>query len=195
MGRFKSRKSESLGFAEAVAFERELLTEVVEAGELFIVLVIAVEVRDDPPVVEGNGLGAEIFVGPFATGLNGAEEPSGSTGDGERGVAGSGEDLFDVLLFIRTQLASDAGSLGIVKRVERTDIGGGEFKVVVNRDEELRDTTIVLDKTGGDVVRVDGLKVVLLYEAGDLVFKVTDLDAVSLVAGVDGADKTHNDGS
>jgi len=195
MGRFKSCKSESFGFAEAVAFERELLAEVVETGELFIVFVIVVEVRDDPPVVKGNGLGAEIFIGPFATGLNGTKEPSGSRGDGERGVAGSGEDLFDVLLFIRTQLASDAGSLGIVKRVERTDIGGGEFKVVVNRDEELRDTTIVLDKTGGDVVRVDGLKVVLLYEAGDLVFKVTDLDAVSLVAGVDGADKTHNDGS
>jgi len=35
----------------------------------------------------------------------------------------------------------------------------------------------------------------LLNEAGDLVFEVADLDTVSLVAGVDGADKTHNDGS
>ena len=83
MGRFKSCKSESLGLAEAVAFERELLAEVIEAGELLIVLVILVEVRDDAPVVKGNGFGAEIFVGPFATGLNGAEEPSGSRGDGE----------------------------------------------------------------------------------------------------------------
>jgi len=83
MGRFKSRKSESFGLAEAVAFERELFAEVVEAEELLVVLVIAVEVRDDAPVVEGNGFGAKVFVGPFATGLNGAEEPSGSGGDGE----------------------------------------------------------------------------------------------------------------
>ena len=83
MGRFKSRKSESFGLAEAVAFERELLAEVVEAGELLIVLMIAVEVRDDAPVVEGNGFGAEIFVGPFATSLDGTEEPGGSGGDGE----------------------------------------------------------------------------------------------------------------
>ena len=83
MGRFKSRKSESLGLAEAVAFERELLVEVVEAGKLLVVLVIAVEVCDDAPVVEGNGFGTEIFVGPFATGLNGAEEPGGSGGDRE----------------------------------------------------------------------------------------------------------------
>jgi len=55
VGRFKSCKSESFGLAEAVAFECELLAEVVEAGELLIVLVIAVEVRDDAPVVEGNG--------------------------------------------------------------------------------------------------------------------------------------------
>jgi len=34
-----------------------------------------------------------------------------------------------------------------------------------------------------------------LDEASDLVFKVADLDLVSLVAGVDGADKTYNDGS
>src|SRR5712671_1647620 len=195
MGRFKSCKSESFGFAEAVAFERELLAEVVETGELFIVFVIVVEVRDDPPVVKGNGLGAEIFIGPFATGLNGTKEPSGSRGDGERGVAGSGEDLFDVLLFVRTQLASDAGSLGIVKCVERTDVGGGEFEVVVNGDEELRDTTVVLNKAGGNVVWVDGLEVVFLYETSDLVFKVADLEAVSFVAGINGADETHNDGS
>jgi len=36
---------------------------------------------------------------------------------------------------------------------------------------------------------------VFLNEAGDLVFKVMDLDAVSLVVGIDGTDKTHNDGS
>jgi len=83
MGRFRSCKSESLGLAEAVTFEHELLTEMVEAGKLFIVLVIAVEVRDDAPVVEGNGFGTEILVGPFATSLNGAEEPGGSRGDGE----------------------------------------------------------------------------------------------------------------
>jgi len=75
------------------------------------------------------------------------------------------------------------------------DEGGGQFEVVVNGDEELRDATVVLDKTRGDVVRVDGLKIMFLYEAGDLVFEVADLDAVSLVAGVDGADETHNDGS
>jgi len=85
MGRFKSRKSKSFGFAEAVAFERELFTEVVEAGELFIVFVIAMEVRNDPPVVEGNGLGTEIFVGPFAASLDSEEEPGGSGRDGERG--------------------------------------------------------------------------------------------------------------
>jgi len=34
-----------------------------------------------------------------------------------------------------------------------------------------------------------------LYEAHDLVLKIADLDAVSLVAGVDGANETHNDGS
>jgi len=36
---------------------------------------------------------------------------------------------------------------------------------------------------------------VLLDEAGDLILEIADLDAMSLVAGVDGADKTHNDGS
>jgi len=34
-----------------------------------------------------------------------------------------------------------------------------------------------------------------LDEASDLVFEVADLDAMPLVAGIDGADETHNDGS
>jgi len=84
VGRFKSRKSESLGFAEAVAFERELLAEVAETGEFLVVLMVAVEIGDNPPVVEGDGLGAKVFVGPLATSLDGAEKPSGSGGDGER---------------------------------------------------------------------------------------------------------------
>src|SRR5712672_3109702 len=125
---------------------------------------IAVEVRDDAPVVEGNGFGAEIFVGPFATSLDGAEEPSGSGGNGERGVARGGEDFFDILLFVRTQFASDAGSLRIMKGVEGADVRGGEFQVVVDGDEELRYLTVVLDKTGGDVVGIDGLQVVILNE-------------------------------
>jgi len=195
MGRFKSRKSESFGFVEAVAFERELLTEMVKAGELLILLVIAVEVRDDAPVVKGNGFGTEVLIGPFAASLNGAEEPSGSWRDRERGVARGGEDFFNVFLFIWTQFASDAGSLRIVKSVEGADVCGGEFEIVVDRDEELRYSTIVFDKTGGNVVRIDGLQVVLLDKAGDLVFKIADLDVVSLVAGVDGTDETHNDGS
>src|SRR5882757_2716874 len=156
---------------------------------------VAVEIGNNPPVVEGNGLSAKVFVGPLATGLNGAEEPGGSGGDRERGVAGSGEDFFDVFLFVRTQFASDAGSFRIIKGVEGADIRGGEFQVVVDGDEELRYLTVVLDKAGGDAVGVDGLQVMLLNKAGDLVFEVADLDAVSLVAGVDGADKTHNDGS
>ena len=65
----------------------------------------------------------------------------------------------------------------------------------MNRDEELRHSTVVLDKTGEDAVRIDGLEIMFLDEASDLVFKVVDLDSVSLVAGVDGADKTYNDGS
>jgi len=114
VGRLKSCKSESLGLAEAIALERELFAEVIEVGELLVILVIAVEVRNDAPIVEGNGFGMEIFVGPFATSLDGMEEPSGSRGDGERGVARGGEDLFDVLLFFQTQFASDAGSLRII---------------------------------------------------------------------------------
>src|SRR5712671_6349538 len=122
MGRFKSRKSESFGFAEAVAFERELLAKVVEAGKFLVILMVAMEVCDDAPVVEGNGFGAEILVGPFAAGLDGAEKPSGGGGDGKRGVAWGGEDLLDVLLFVRTQFASDASSLHIVKGIEGADV-------------------------------------------------------------------------
>ena len=195
MGRFKSRKSESLGFAEAIAFERELLAEVAKTGEFLVVLMVAVEIGDNPPVVEGDGLGAKVLVGPLATSLDGAEKPSGSGGDGERVVAGGGEDFFNIFLFVRTQFASDAGSFRIVKSVEGADVCGGEFEIVVDRDEELRYSTIVFDKTGGNVVRVDGLKVMFLYEAGNLVLEVTDLDAMSLVTGVNGTDETHNDGS
>jgi len=57
VGRLKSCKSKSLGLAEAVTFERKLLTEVIEAGEFLIVLMVTMEVGDDPPVVEGNGFG------------------------------------------------------------------------------------------------------------------------------------------
>ena len=57
MGRLKSCKSESLGLAEAVTFERELLAEVIEAGKFLIVLMVTMEVGDDSPVVEGNGFG------------------------------------------------------------------------------------------------------------------------------------------
>ena len=55
MGRLKSCKSKSLGLAEAVTFERELLVEVIEAGKFLIVLMVTMEVSNDPPVVEGNG--------------------------------------------------------------------------------------------------------------------------------------------
>jgi len=55
MGRLKSCKSKSLGLAEAVTFERELLAEVIETGEFLIVFMVTMEVGDDPPVVEGNG--------------------------------------------------------------------------------------------------------------------------------------------
>jgi len=98
-------------------------------------------------------------------------------------------------LFLRTQFASDAGSFGIVEHVERAYIGGGQFEVVVDGNEELGDVTIILDKARGNVVVADGLKIVFLYEAGDLIFKVADLDTVSFIAGVDGTDETHNDGS
>jgi len=83
MGRFKSRKSESFGLTEAVAFERELFAEVAETGEFLVVLMVVMEVSDNPPVVEGNGLGMKVLIGPFAASLDGAEEPSGSRGDGE----------------------------------------------------------------------------------------------------------------
>jgi len=57
VGRLKSCKSKSLGLAEAVTFERELLVEVIEAGKFLIVLMVTMEVGDDSPVVEGNGFG------------------------------------------------------------------------------------------------------------------------------------------
>jgi len=60
-------------------------------------------------------------------------------------------------LFFRTQFASDAGSFRIVKGVEGADVRGGEFQVVVDGDEELRYSTVILDKAGGNVVGVDGL--------------------------------------
>jgi len=62
-------------------------------------------------------------------------------------------------------------------------------------DEELRYSTVILDKTREDTVRIDRLEIMFLDEASDLVFKVADLDLVSLVAGIDGTDETHNDGS
>ena len=60
---------------------------------------------------------------------------------------------------------------------------------------QLRYSTVVLDKTGEDAVQINRLEIMFLDKASDLVFKVTDLDSVSLIAGVDGADETHNDGS
>jgi len=195
VGRLKSRKSESFGLLETVALEHELFMEVAEAGELLIVLVIAVEVCNDAPVVKGDGFGTEVFVGPLAASLNGMEEPGGGRGDGERGVTRGGEDLLDVLLFFRTQFASDASSFGIIECVERAYVGGGQFEVVMDGNEELGDATVVQDEARGDVVVADGLEIMLLYEACDLVLKIMDLDAVSLVAGIDGTDETHNDGS
>ena len=62
-------------------------------------------------------------------------------------------------------------------------------------DEELRYSTVVLNKTREDAVRINRLEIMFLDEASDLVFKVADLDSVSLVAGIDGAHETHNDGS
>jgi len=85
------------------------------------------------------------------------EEPGGSGGDREQGVAGGSKDFFDVLLFIQTQFASDASSLRIIKGVKGADVCGGEFKIIMDGDEELQYSTVVLDKTGGDVVRINGL--------------------------------------
>ena len=65
----------------------------------------------------------------------------------------------------------------------------------MDRDEELRYSTVVFNKTGKDAVQIDRLEIMFLDEASALVFKVADLDSVSLVAGIDGADETHNDGS
>src|SRR5882757_5586470 len=127
---------------------------------------VAVEIGNNPPVVEGNGLSAKVFVGPLATSLDGAEEPSGSGGDGERGVTRGGKDLLDVLLFFQTQFASDAGSFGIIECVEWAYVGGGQFEVVVDRNEELGDTTVVWDEARGNVVVTDGLEVMFLYGLG-----------------------------
>ena len=65
MGRLKSCKSKSFGFPEAITLERELLAEVVEAGEFLVIFMVVMEVSDDAPVVEGDGFSAEVFVGPF----------------------------------------------------------------------------------------------------------------------------------
>jgi|SRR5712671_356934 len=146
MGRLKSRKSESLGLVEAVALKCELFAEVVEAGELLVIFIVPMEIGDDAPIVEGDGFDAKVLVGPFATSLNGMEKLGGSVGDGERGVVRGGEDFFDVLLFVQTQFASDADSLCIIKGVEGADICGEEFKIVMDRDEELRYLTVVLDE-------------------------------------------------
>jgi len=83
VGRLKSRKSESLGLPEAVALECELFAEVVEVSKLLVVLVVPMEVGNDAPVVEGDGFGAKVLVGPLAASLDGVEEPGGSGGDGE----------------------------------------------------------------------------------------------------------------
>jgi len=63
----------------------------------------------------------------------------------------------------------------------------------VDGDEKLRYLTVVLDKARGDIVQVDGLKVVLLNKPGDLVFEIADLDAVAFVLSIDGTDKPHDD--
>jgi len=83
MGRLKSHKSESLGFAEVIAFERKLLVEVIEVGEFLIILVVVMEVGNDLPIVEGDGFGMEVLIGPLAAGLNGVEEPGESGRDRE----------------------------------------------------------------------------------------------------------------
>src|SRR5712675_1666651 len=128
-----------------------------EAGKLLVVFVVPMEVGDDAPIVEGDGFSVEVLVGPLATSLDGTEEPSGSGGDGERGVARGGEDLLDVLLFFRTQFASDASSFGIIECVERAYVGSGQFEVVVDGNEELGDVTVVRDEARGNVVVANGL--------------------------------------
>jgi len=55
-------------------------------------------------------------------------------------------------LFIGTQLASDTGSLCIVKGVKEADVCGRKFKVIVDGDEELQYLTVVLDKARRDIV-------------------------------------------
>ena len=83
MGRLKSHKSESLGFAEVIVFECKLLVEMIEVGEFLIILVVAMEVGNDLPIVEGDSFGMEILIGPLAAGLNGVEEPGESRRDRE----------------------------------------------------------------------------------------------------------------
>ena len=89
----------------------------------------------------------------------------------------------------------DAGSFHIVKGVEGADVCGQEFKIVVDWNEELWYSTVVRDKARGNVILINGLKVMLLDEASDLILEVANLDAVAFIAGIDGADETHNDGS
>ena len=55
-------------------------------------------------------------------------------------------------MFIWTQLASDTGSLRIVKGVKEADVCGRKFKVIVDGDEELQYLTVVLDKARRDIV-------------------------------------------
>jgi len=83
MGRLKSHKSKSFGFMEAIAFEHKLFVKVVEVGEFLVILMVAVEIGDDVPVVEGNGFSTKVLVGPFATSLDGVEELGGSGLDRE----------------------------------------------------------------------------------------------------------------
>ena len=77
--------------------------------------------------------------------------------------------------------------------VEGVDVCGGEFEVVVYWDEELRYSTVVLDKVGRDSVQINGLEIMLLNETGDLVFKVTDLETMGIVVSIDGTDKPYDD--
>ena len=57
VGSFKSCKSKSLGLPETVTFERKLFAKVVEVDEFLVILMVAVEIGDNSPVVKGNGLG------------------------------------------------------------------------------------------------------------------------------------------
>ena len=83
MGRLKSHKSKSLGFVEVIAFEYKLLVEVIEVGEFLIILVVAMEVGNDLPIVEDDSFDMEVLIDPLAAGLNGMDEPGGSGRDRE----------------------------------------------------------------------------------------------------------------